>query len=171
MENNEAVFSPFYRKMRETLDMVANDLNGGEYKGFVTHVVMPVVLGTLHRHEGATFEVYGRGFRDGSDCAKAEADEIARRTTGRGRGLVNELEREIIWLNEELRQTAATFRLYRGAWLRHLGGYIVHKHHEIDGFGLRHDEQLKEEYERGLADGLAAAKKIANDIVAGVTKP
>jgi len=67
-------------------------------------------------------------------------------------GLVNELEREIIRLNEELRLERFQFRLWRGAWLRHLGGYIVRKAHEIDGFGLRHEQQLKEEYERGVGD-------------------
>jgi len=67
-------------------------------------------------------------------------------------GLVNELEREIIRLNAELRGWKSEFRLWRGAWLRHLGGRIVYKHHEIDGFGLMHERQVREAYERGVGD-------------------
>jgi hypothetical protein len=66
--------------------------------------------------------------------------------------LVNELEREIIRLNEELQEWRNELSFWQRAWLRHLGGYIIKKQHEIDGFGLRHDQQIKEAYERGVGD-------------------
>lgn len=67
-------------------------------------------------------------------------------------GMLRVFEREIIDLNNELWSWRTELNLWRSAWLRHLGGYIVRKHHEIDGFGLRHEQQLKEEYERGVGE-------------------
>lgn len=88
--------------------------------------------------------------------------------------LVNELEREIVRLNEDLRLWSSHFRLWRGAWLRHLGGVIVRKHHEIDGFGLRHEQQLKEEYERGkrdARDGWTGRDKWIDEVGEALGKP
>lgn len=66
-------------------------------------------------------------------------------------GLVNELEREVIRLNKELAAWKDNFYMYRGAWLREIGGYIRRKSHEIDGFVLRTRDALKEAEERGKA--------------------
>lgn len=38
-----------YREMLDNLEFIAEKLNGGEYKTFVTHVIMPTVLGTMGR--------------------------------------------------------------------------------------------------------------------------
>jgi len=83
----------------------------------------------------------------------------------RPHGLVNALEREIIQLNEELRLWRLEFRLWHGAWLRHLGGYIVRKTHEIDGFGLRHEQQLCEKENAGLKAAAALVHKFTNPLV------
>ena|SRR5256885_16315825 len=52
-------------------------------------------------------------------------------------GLVNQLEREIISLAGEAADWRSSFHMYRTAWLREIGGRIVPKSHEIDGFVLR----------------------------------
>lgn len=70
-----------------------------------------------------------------------------------GTGLVNELEREIIRLNDESRVWRYNFNMYRSAWLREIGGYIRSKAHEIDGFVLRTRDALKEAEEQGRKEG------------------
>jgi hypothetical protein len=72
----------------------------------------------------------------------------------RPHGLVNELEREIIRLNEELSAVWREHSMYMRAWCREIGGFIRAKHHQIDGYVLRTRDALKEAYDRGRQDGL-----------------
>jgi hypothetical protein len=72
----------------------------------------------------------------------------------RPHGLVNELEREIIRLNEELSAVWREHSMYMRAWCREIGGFIRAKHHQIDGYVLRTRDAIKEAYDRGRQDGL-----------------
>jgi hypothetical protein len=72
----------------------------------------------------------------------------------RRHGLVNELEREIIRLNEELTSVWKDHSMYMKAWQREIGGFIRAKHHQIDGYVLRTRDVIKEAYDRGRADGM-----------------
>lgn len=67
-------------------------------------------------------------------------------------GLVNELEREIIRLNEELTAVWGEHTMYMNAWCREIGGFIRRKAHQIDGYVLRTRDALKEQYEKGKQD-------------------
>jgi hypothetical protein len=74
----------------------------------------------------------------------------------RGQGLINELEREIIRLNKEIHDWQREFNMWRGAWLREIGGVIRRKSWEIDGFVLRTRDVIAEAEKRG-ADAARAA--------------
>jgi hypothetical protein len=58
---------------------------------------------------------------------------------------------------KEAHDWKSTFEMYRGAWLREMGGTIIHKSHEIDGFVLR-AQQIYKQAENWIAhsNGLLA---------------
>lgn len=80
--------------------------------------------------------------------------------TERPHGLVNALEREIIDLNQLLHDWLREHNMYRNAWCREIGGFIVRKTHEIDGFVLRTRDALNEAEERGRKKALAEQVKL-----------
>lgn len=48
-ERTKRLSAALYKKLESGLMLAATELNGGEYKEFVTHAIMPIVLGTVAR--------------------------------------------------------------------------------------------------------------------------
>jgi len=66
--------------------------------------------------------------------------------------LVSEALKERVVECKECKEWKDTLEMYQTAWMREIGGFIVRKSHQIDGFVLRTRAALKEQYEKGKQD-------------------
>lgn len=85
MSDNERVKgSAVYEAVYKSLEMLARDLNGGEYKLLIEHALMPCVLGTIHRTEAATSDPLAKPEGDArAEAGQQLADDILRRIAKR----------------------------------------------------------------------------------------
>jgi hypothetical protein len=97
---------------------------------------------------------------------RREAEQAAFEKAAQSRAswrLVNELEREIVRLNEELTHVWREHTMYMEAWCREIGGFIRRKHWQIDGYVLRTRDALEEAEKRGHERALAQSSQPASE--------
>jgi hypothetical protein len=91
---------------------------------------------------------------DCHDCTQAryrgsfpwQIDQALQPNTESLRSSLAQREAELVTLRKQLADEQGwkeSFEMYRRAWLRSIGGTIVRKSHEIDGFVLRTEEVYK----------------------------
>lgn len=126
---------------------------------------------TSSKGEGRDAQWAGNPFGISPAQPEAKAEVSAPRKQWPSWNLVNEMEREIGRLNDDLCKWQRHFDMYRGAWLREIGGVIRTKAHEIDGFVLRTRDVIREAEERAQAAANASQVPVQGSGHGDVERP